>query len=182
MQGNKELFRLLGEIDPQKPYGTALFDALAKLTVSVAVEAVCVRQHFQLFDPEELWDPAFEVYMVQRSPNDTAYPGEWHCPGSVMRPGESVKDIMDRLNKKEFDGNLLSSKFVANINHTHEQRGHFLSMVYLCQLKDKKGIKNTQGLNGKWYLTYRLPERTVIHHRNPIIPAALGSFLSDRTY
>ncbi len=177
-QGSLELLKMLSEIDPRQPYGTELFDALARLTVSVAVEAVCLRPYWQIgSEIEQGQYPEFEVYLVQRAQDDTAYPGEWHCPGSVMRPMESIEDVMARLGKKEFGANLLSWKFVTNVNHAHEQRGHFFSLVYLCQLREEK-----EGMRGQWFPTYRLPQNTVGHHRQPIIPVALGDFLSDRTY
>ena len=166
-QGTPELLKALGETDPFKPYGTELFDALARLTVSVAVEAVCLR-----FNSEN----KIEVYLAQRSPDDTAYPGEWHCPGSAMRPGESFEDVLARLAKREFGASLVSSRFVANLNPSKvdpEARGTFLSIVYLCVLEKKEGLR------GKWFLVNQLPENTVKHHRTRIIPCALGAFVAE---
>ncbi len=166
MQGNTELFRALGEIDPRKPYGTELFDALAKLTISVAVEAVCLRLNA---------DKNVEVYLIQRSPIDTAYPGEWHCPGSVMRPGENFKDVLDRLAKREFLSKILSAQFVANANHPTEERGHFLSVVYLLTLEEGRDRRGT------WFPVNQLPEKTVESHRHRMIPAAVGVFVAENT-
>lgn len=162
-----DLVRGLREIDPSKPYGTELFDALARLTVSVAVEAVCLR-----------WNPGttkIEVYMIQRAPDDTAYPGQWHCPGSVMRPGEEFKDALNRLEKKELGGNIASAQFVCLVNHPTEARGHFLSLVYSCILKDARTLR------GKWFPVDQLPEKTVDCHRVRIIPAAAGAFAAEST-
>ena len=167
MQGNEELFRLLREIDPQKPYGTALFDELSRLTISVAVEAVCLH-----------WNAGkkVEVYLTQRSPNDTAYPGEWHCPGSVLRPIEDISDVFIRLVKREFGVNLLDWSFVANVNHPTEARGHFFSLVYLCRLD-----REANALKGSWFPVDQLPEKTVESHRYRIIPAAIGAFVAENT-
>jgi ADP-ribose pyrophosphatase YjhB (NUDIX family) len=167
-QGDKDLIEALGKIDSQQPYGTELFNALARLTVSVAVEAVCLR-----FSPAT---KNIEVYLVQRAPNDTAYPSEWHCPGSVMRPGESFEDVLNRLAQKKFGTNFVSAKFVANINPSAlepEARGHFLAIVYLCVLEEK------ENLQGKWFSVDNLPEKTVEHHRKRIIPCAIGAFVAD---
>jgi len=166
-QGNAVLFKALGKIDPKQPYGTELFNALARLTVSVAVEAVCLR-----LNPE---GRGIEVYMIQRSPDDTAYPNEWHCPGSVMRPGEDVADVFSRLSMREFDGAKLQWRFVANINPSKrkpEVRGTFLSMVYLCVLENKDGLR------GKWFPVDELPQNTVGSHRTRIIPVAVGAFIA----
>lgn len=168
-QGTPELLRLLGEIDPSQPYGTDLFNALARLTVTVAIEAVCLRYNFITLNPE--------VYLVQRSPDDTAYPGEWHCPGSAMRPkNERFEEVLNRLAKKEFGTKLVSTRFVTNINPSlsePEARGCFLSVVFLCVLEEKEGLR------GKWFPVDNLPENTVKHHRKRIIPCALGAFVAN---
>ncbi len=166
-----DLIRGLLEIDPTKPYGAELFDALARLTVNVAVEAVCLR-----LNPST---QKVEVYMTQRSPTDTAYPGEWHCPGSVMRPGEDINGVFARLSKREFDNSTLRWRFIANVNPSKREpeiRGTFLSMVYLCVLEEKEGLR------GKWFPVDELPERTVEHHRRRIIPCAQGAFLAENSY
>ncbi len=164
MQGNDQLFELLGQINPKKPYGTKLFDALARLTVSVAVEAVCLRLNPQT--------KKAEVYLTQRSMEETAYPGEWHCPGSVFRLGEEDKDVFNRLAEREFGAGMSSARFVANVNHPTEARGHFLSLVYLCILYEHRELK------GKWFSVNQLPEKTVECHRYRIIPAAVGAFVA----
>src|SRR3989338_5641250 len=85
---------LLRWVDPAKPYGAPLFNAFARLTVSVAVEAVCLRK--------KLGTGEFEVYLTKRSLDETAYPGQWHIPGTVMRPMEDLEDAFARLGAKEF--------------------------------------------------------------------------------
>ncbi|MEK7665087.1 MAG: NUDIX domain-containing protein [Patescibacteria group bacterium] len=175
-QGTPELIDGLKKIDPLQPYGTEFFNALAKLTVSVAVEAVCLRLQRYLPEIDATTLMEIQVYLVQRSPDDTAYPGEWHCPGSIMRPGESFEDVLRRLSEKEFGANLVSTRFVANINPSKlepEVRGTFLSVVYLCVFEEKEGLR------GKWFPVNNLPEKTVKCHRERIIPCALGAFLAD---
>lgn len=163
----KPVVEALKIVDPQNPLGTELFDALARVMPVIGYEAVCLR-----------WNPStqgVEVYMTQRSPNDTAYPGEWHCPGSVLRYKEEIDDVFFRLETREFGAKLLSRRFVAEINHTKEARGHFISMVYLCT------IAETEGLRGKWFPVNNLPEKTVRSHRNRIIPSTVGAFVAENT-
>ncbi|TSC95185.1 MAG: hypothetical protein CEN87_197 [Parcubacteria group bacterium Licking1014_1] len=162
-----ELVRGLREIDSLQPYGTELFDALALVTVSVAVEAVCLRLN--------LLTQKVEVYMTQRSQSDSAYFGQWHCPGSVMRPRENIRDVFNRLAEKEFGSNISSYRFVANVNHPYEDRGHFLSIVYLCVLEEKEELR------GKWFLVNNLPKKTVETHAKRIIPVAIGAFVAENT-
>lgn len=146
-------------IDPKKPYNTELFNAIARVSVSVVIEAVCLRRN-----PNT---GKIEAYLVQRALNDVAYPGEWHCPGSVMRPGESEKDIFERLYKRE--AKIQPIRFVENYNNPTEARGHFFSLIYLCRLESEG--------QGKWYPIDALPEKTVEHHRE-IIPIAVRNFVS----
>ena len=163
----KSLIELLNKVDPKKPYGTELFDALARPTISVAIEAVCLR-----------WNAAareVQVYLIQRSANDTAYPREWHCPGSVLRPGEEIDNVFDRLGQKEFGTKFLKTQFASNVNHPTEARGHFFSVVYLCAFEEKEELK------GSWFPINQLPEKTVKSHRKRIIPAAFGAFVAADT-
>ena len=175
-----ELVRLLGLIDPKAPYGTELFNALARLTASVAVETVCMRLKntagWSTTNKDFIGSNIPEVYLIQRAINDTAYPGEWHCPGSVIRPGEDIEDVLNRLAQKEFGGKILSAQFIANANHPTEARGHFFSLVYLCSLDE-----SSTGLRGQWFEANNLPEKTVETHRVRIIPAAYGAFVAKNT-
>lgn len=173
-QGTPELIAELAKIDPLQPYGTALFDALAKATVSVAVEAVCLKlkEDIVLDGSKIYW---VEVYLVQRAVDDTAYPGEWHCPGSVLRPGENFADVLARLEQKEFHAKLASARFIDLVNHPTEARGHFLSLVFLCDLPEADGQR------GKWFAVNNLPHPTVTSHSYRIIPAALGAFVAENT-
>lgn len=164
------LVELLNKTDPKKPYGTELFDALSRLTIGVAIEMVCLR-----------WNAEFqevEVYLVQRSSSNTAYPGKWHCPGSFMRPGEETKDVFTRIVQGIIGTELISTKFIADVNHPAEARGHVLSRVYLCELASVEGWHNCPGT---WFLINRLPEKTVKSHRKRIIPAAVGAFVATDT-
>ena len=156
----KVIARVLDLVDPARPYGTELFNALARVTISVAVEAVCLRRN-----PT---NEVIEVLLFQRSPHDTAYPNQWHCPGSVMRKMESEDDVLERLSESEFGAKIVSNAFTGRHNNPHEVRGHFLSLVYLCAIEgDTKGA---------WFPVDQLPRDTVSHHRNSIIPIAVEYF------
>lgn len=155
----KRAVKALKLIDSNKPFGTELFNAIARVSVSIGVEAVCLRVNMDTTETE--------VLLIQRSLDDSAYPGEWHCPGSVMRPGEKFSDVFERLAKREFLGKLIPQKFVGNFNNATEARGHFLSVIYLC---------STDGAGGTWYPLDTLPEKTVDHHRRYVIPMAARIF------
>jgi len=152
-------------IDPSKPYGTELFDAVAKVSISVTIEAVCLRRN-----PTTR---VIEVLITQRSPDDTAYPGEWHCPGSVMRPGETEKEVFARLSKDEFCAKVTPKRFVGNFNNPNERRGHFLSMVYLCTIEEEA--------KGTWCSVDQLHSKTVEHHLNNVIPMVVKAFMASQS-
>jgi ADP-ribose pyrophosphatase YjhB (NUDIX family) len=154
----KKLIDLLNQVDPHKPLGTPLFDAIARLTIGVAIETVSLRHG----------TGGVEVYMTQRSLEESAYPGEWHCPGSFIRHGEKIDDVMRRLEKKETGISFSSAREIATINNPKEARGHIFQIVHLCTIEG-------QG-KGKWFPLDQLPKNTVQQHREVIIPAALKVF------
>lgn len=152
---------VLGLIDPTQPYGTELFDALCHVTVTVAIEVACLRL---------TGDQNVEVLLIQRRADDTAYPGEWHCPGSALRRGESYDDVFARLSRGEFWAEIRSKEFLEHYTIPHEARGHFLSLIYLCDV--------AEGTKGTWFPVSALPEKTVTHHRDFFIPTAVKAFLA----
>jgi len=142
------------------PMGTRMFNAFCRLGVSPCVEAVVLRRN----------SGAIEVLMTQRSMNETAYPGEWHCPGTMFRPMESVDDAFARLEKKELGLEITMHCFCGIVNHTQEVRGHCLSLVFVCSIEGAPE-------KGQWFNVDRLPKETVSHHREPIIPMAVAAYI-----
>ncbi len=163
IQDYKKAIEALKAVDPTQPYDNKFFNALARLTVSVAIEAVCLRLNRS--------SEALEVFMTQRGPNE-AYAGQWHCPGSVLRSEEDIEDVFKRLESKEFGATILSHKFVVNINNPKEERGHFFSVVYLCDIEDSSLT------GGEWFPVNQLPKNTAWHHAQIMIPAVAKEFSS----
>jgi hypothetical protein len=146
------------ERGPGKGLGTELFDAVALHSVSYAFEAVALRRR-----GEKLW-----VYLRKRAEGDTAYPGQWHCPGSVKRPYEKWQDVQDRLVRGEFKAHLSNRRRVGEIP-TEEARGSFTSVVFLV---DVDGDTDP----AKWFPVGDLPEATVALHKDMVIPLAVAAF------
>lgn len=155
----------LSLINPHKPYGTALFDALARLTITVTPELVILRA---------TQDGSKEVLLRQRGP-DEAYPNQWHAPGSAVRPGETIMRVTERATR-ECDVSLPSPVFRGYDNDQHEERGHFLHLVYAV---DVTGIVIPTHAKLQWFSVDALPESTVEHHRQVVIPMALGRYRHD---
>src|SRR3989344_7532630 len=145
----------------QKPLGSRLFEAIARLSVNVAFEAVCLRSNNKT--------KAIEVFMLQRKSHES-FPGQWHIPGAVFRPGEQPKDVARRLAVREF-GTAITSDFKCHGTFfVPDPRGWFLSLVYL--VKCKKNLAN----KGQWWDVKHLPKNTIPHHRKYVIPAAVKAF------
>lgn len=152
--------RALGLVPADKPYKTALFNALNRLQPVFAFEGVVLREN-----PET---GELEVYLAQRAADDSAYPGEYHAPGSGVRNNETWEHVAARLGRSEYKVGI--SRIVplweaAFFNA--EERGWYCSIPFLVELDAEPAV-------GKWYPVDRLPEQTVIHHREKIIPAAVS--------
>ena len=144
--------------DPSGHLGTELFDQIARFSTSIAFEAVLMR-------PGQ--DGGEEVYLTQRDTNDTAYPGAWHCPGSILRRGEQPADVAKRLAKKEYLVPIVDFKKVDEFFY-QESRGWFCSFIYLIQTEREPEA-------GAWFSVDDLPDQVVPHHRDVIIPRAAAA-------
>ena len=127
---------LLNRLIPGEPFGTMLCDAIMRITVTLAFEAVALRNN----------DGITEIYLRQRADGDTAYPGEWHVPGSLYRHSESDRNVADRL-EQEFGVRIESLAFVDRII-VAEQRGTVHSLIFLVKLE---GDPHLDGRHGRFH-------------------------------
>lgn len=143
----KEATEALNKV-PREPYNNIPFyNALARFTISIAIDAVILRKK----------EGKVEVLLKQRSLGEV-YPGQWHCPGTVLRTGEEIASAFARLEKKEL-GALLKDEpvFVSFLNNLKEERGHFIHLIFLAELD-----VCTQG---EWFSVDKLPEDTIENHK-----------------
>lgn len=145
----------------QKPLGSRLFEAIARLSVNVAFEAVCLRRNKKT--------KAVEVFLLKRGLHES-FPGQWHVPGAVFRSGEQPQDVAYRLGSKEFGARITSDFKCQALFFVPDPRGWFLSLVYLVKCKK---VKNNQG---RWLNVKNFPKNTIPHHFKNIIPAAVKKF------
>lgn len=159
---------LLNRIDPQKPFGTALYNAIARLSWNMFFEAVVIRKRGK----------RFEVYLRKRADDDTAYPGEWHAPGSVFRPGENERDVANRL-EREFEVPIVDFRMIGEYVDWEkgEVRGSGVSRIYLIKLGGSPREDERHG----WFPVNKLPEVTVDSHRLAIIPKAVKAYKARQT-
>lgn len=153
----------LRQIDPSQPLGTALHDSVCRVSWSIAVELVVLRCNPQT--------GAVEVLLRKRGTRET-YPGEWHCPGGVLRPNDQgPQTAIERVALRECGVSVANARDVGEIYY-REERGPFLSKVFLVDLRGEP-------TGHRWWNVRRLPKRVVWHHRDRIIPMALAAFCTQ---
>ena len=146
-------------VHPGNSLDRRLFESIARLTISVALEGVLLRRK----------KDQIEVFMLQRG-KEESFSGQWHTPGSVFRPGEFPKDVVRRLSEREFKTTVsLMSDCIAD-SLVQESRGWFLSRVYLVEAEGKPNAK------GRWFPVSKLPKNTISFHKNFVIPKAVKEF------
>lgn len=158
---------ILDLVPSDQPYKTKLFDALNKKQPTFAFEGVLLRE--QQYGK-------IEVYLTQRSMSDTAYPGEFHAPGSGLRNKEDWQKVAERLARNEYK---VAVKKVTMLHESaffyDEQRGWYCSVPCLVELEQEPAV-------GKWYPVDDLPEKTVGHHRDDIIPVVVNYWRNRAKY
>jgi ADP-ribose pyrophosphatase YjhB (NUDIX family) len=161
----RALARELGKLDPAKPVGTELCDAIMRLWPTPAFEAMAFRLG-------KSGQP--EIYLRRRSMDETVYPGEWHAPGSLYRHGEQDCDVANRL-EKEF-GVKIEVLVLVDKEITSEARGTVHSYIFLVKLAGEPRLDDRHG----WFPTNDLPQTMVDLHRDLIIPVALKHYRFPR--
>jgi len=109
----------------------------------------------------------------------------WHIPGGVIRFKENIEDRIERVAESELGCKVRFLPTPINvrnmINQTRDIRGHFISLMYLCELIDepdpsRKYISN-EPKAGQWawhetapknLLTVHEPFRVFINDTPPI--------------
>lgn len=156
----KMLIELLGEVDPGKPLGTELFNALARISVNVAHEAVALRRY----------GGEVEVYLVQRDASETVDPKRWYCPGSFVRSGERKEDTLRRIAAREFHGSLMDFR-IFHEDEFWDPRGWCISRWTLVS------VDLNPEARGSWFPVSALPAPMVEYHASHVIPLAVKVFL-----
>lgn len=164
---------LLARLDPAKPLGTPLYNAIARHSIGLAFEACLFR-----VNPET---GESEIYLTQRAPGDTAYPNLWHCPGTIYRPGVEPPNTIyksgdgpeaeaaHRLAKREFGVESFQAYRRVGEFYWVETRGSLQSRVFLVDLPD--GVEPTNE-RGRWWSVdmTRTSLEVIKSHREVIIP------------
>lgn len=148
------LAALLGKLDPNKPFGSTIFNAIAGVSKSITIQPIWIRDV----------DGQLQVWLRLRGPNEV-YPGEYSAPSGVMFPAESEQQTMERLIARFYGGKLVKQTFVES-KWIADVRGPILHIVYLVEFDGDKGLV------GDWFPMDALPKNTVSHHVEMIQAAA----------
>lgn len=154
---DEQVVEALNERDPRN-LGPIVHPAVLRVSPGAAVEAVALRNGLD----------GVEVLLSKRGANAPSYVGQYHCPGSFVRSGESEVEVLDRLTASESLGRVLVSILVGN-KFILEERGWYVAMIYLVAIEDPPD-------GASWFPVDNLPEPTIDHHRNILIPEARKFF------
>ena len=122
--------------------------------------------------PLRIKDEKVEVLLIKRSPSDKFWPNELHVPGTMIRSGkdETFDATLERLFKDDLANTKIDSMFLAGESLHTTKRGKEFAKIYCTEIEGKPSI-------GKFYDVENLPEETVGHHRDIIIPTAVKLFI-----
>lgn len=148
---------MLGRLDPAKPIGTRLRDAIMRLSPGPFFTAALFRERVG----------ATEIYLRQGAIDDIDYPGQWHVPGSFYRHGELDHDVEVRL-ARDFGAAKFEKSNLVGHQVLPESRGTIHAMIFLVELKGDPRIDSRHD----WFRTDRLPDGMADLHRSVIIPNA----------
>ncbi len=164
----KILTILLPFLNPEKNFGTDLFNVMSPYWWTPAIEGVAIRRN-----PTT---EKIQVFLTRRAPDEASYPNELHCPGTGLRSADAYKQApktqFDRLSRVE--GFHSTGHTFVGIKYTpEEERGPYVSLVYLVDPEDI-----IEAGESRWYdwENVKNDPTLVYHHRDPIIPMALEAF------
>lgn len=146
---------VLGFINPRRPKGKQFYEAIARHSVSVAIETVCLRTDQQ----GRVW-----VWLTRRKP-DEVYSGQWHSPGSIVRPGESPGHVFERIATNELGCPITRAVWIPTAPMFYQEvRGWFHHHIFLVDLAGEPR-------GGTWWPAPELPDDLVAQHRAVIAQA-----------
>ncbi len=126
--------------NPERGIEQEVFDILCKIITHLACELIVINRRKEIlltFRQDKIWQG-------------------WHFPGGLLRYREAFKSRLEQVAKLELQTKLKTAKFLFPINYVKSQRGHDVSLVFLCELK---GEPKT----GQWFK--QMPKNIIPEHR-----------------
>lgn len=112
-----------GIADPSQGLPDAVFDFALKITPMVNVDLL-VRS--ERGDHLLAW-------------RADAYGEGWHIPGGIIRYNETIEQRIAAVAEVELSAQVKHAAFPADIKQIRHARGHFVSLLYLCELSSPIG-------------------------------------------
>lgn len=143
MLSKKEIEKLAALIkripNPHQGLPQPVFDALIKTVPFIACELIVAGKDGLLLTwrDDEFWQG-------------------WHFPGGLMRYRESFKERLNIVAQKELGAKISSYRFLSLKNCPNGERGHCLSLVFLCRLDHPPK-------NGKFFK--KIPTAAITEHK-----------------
>lgn len=105
---------------------------------------------------------------------DRFYGPAWHIPGGIIRYKESIEDRIAKVAETELGCQVRFSAEPVNvrsmINKERDIRGHFISLLYLCELESapdpEKQCLTPDPQNGEWAWHYKAPKNLLSVHES----------------
>lgn len=105
---------------------------------------------------------------------DQFYGPAWHIPGGIIRFKEKIEDRIEQVARLELGATV---KYAAEpihirglINNERDIRGHFISMLYLCELtsdpSEGKSYKADRPKQGEWAWHDKAPTNLLKVHES----------------
>lgn len=153
----------LAPIKQSETLAPELARKIACLSVSNTIEAVALMARQQ--------DDQLAVLMIRCPADAPAYAGLWHIPYSYQHTLDDEAETLQRLGQ-DAGSTITSAKMIGR---SYERFGEFGATNHTV-IATEFG-KNPKG--GRWWPIDRLPENTVRHHREVVIPAAVAHHTGD---
>jgi colanic acid biosynthesis protein WcaH len=101
-------------------------------------------------------NPSGQTLLTWRA--DEFYGPAWHIPGGIIRFKEKIEDRIHKVSQSELGCEVKSSpdplKVLGLVNPKRDVRGHFISLLYLCELVSDpdadKRFRGGQPKQGDW--------------------------------
>ena len=153
--------------DASQGLGEELFHAVSKLTPMVNVELL-------------IRDEEGRTLLTWR--DDELYGPGWHFPGGVLRFKETFAQRIETVARLELGSTVSHAEHPdqvrASMNETRDIRGHFVSLLFYCQLTspldDNRKATNAEPQKGQWAWHTQKPDNLL-----PVQDRQFGYIIED---
>lgn len=153
-----KLLELIAKCEPGN-LPSRVFEAVAKIAVYPAIEFVLLRVR----------EGEIETLLFQRSWDDPVWPGQWHAPGTILRPTDAtVEDAKARLIQDELMGMQLSGPHFVGVAMNNYLRGNGLGIEYWLEVSGEPA-------NGQFYNVNQLPN-DIVKEQTQLLQRAIQAY------